>query len=138
MARRRKKTRRRRDTSIRLLNVLEAYTYASILSEGIVGTSPWGFVTGDFDLVEQTVSKPFAGEETSWAGSSEISLRDLANQPGAALSIMASNFTGGLMTMALQGIFVGASFKIGKRLLRGPINNINRNIAKPLGLGVKL
>ena len=40
---RKKKTRRRRDTSIRLLNVLEAYTYASILSEGIMGNSPWGF-----------------------------------------------------------------------------------------------
>jgi len=135
---RKKKTRRRRDNSIRLLNVLEAYTYATILSEGITGSSPWAFVTGDFDLVEQTVSKPFTGEEMSWAGGEAISLKDLAREPGQALSIMSSNFGTNLTTMALQGIFTSASFRIGRRLLRRPIANINRNIAKPLGLGVKL
>jgi len=135
---RKKKSKRRRDNSIRLLNVLEAYTYASILSEGITGSSPWGFVTGDFDLVEMTVTKPFTGEETSWGGADAISLRDVAREPGQALAVMSSNFNTNLTTMALQGIFTGVSFKIGRRLLRRPIANINRNIAKPLGLGVKL
>jgi len=135
---RKKKTRRRRDNSIRLLNVLEAYTYASILSEGITGSSPWGFVTGEFDLVEMTVTKPFGGEETSWGGTEAISLQDLAREPGQALAIMSSNFGSSLTSMALQGIFTSVSFKVGRRLLRKPIANINRNIAKPLGLGVKL
>ena len=135
---RKKKTKRRRDNSIRLLNVLEAYTYASILSEGITGSSPWSFVTGDFDLVETTVTKPFTGEEIAWAGTDAISLKDLAREPGQALAVMSTNFGANLTTMALQGIFTGVSFKVGRRLLRRPIANINRNIAKPLGLGVKL
>jgi hypothetical protein len=135
---RKKKSKRRRDNSIRLLNVLEAYTYATILSEGITGSSPWGFVTGDFDLVEMTVTKPFTGEETSWGGTDAISLRDVAREPGQALAVMSSNFNSNLTNMALQGIFTGVSFKLGRRLLRRPIANINRNIAKPLGLGVKL
>jgi len=135
---RKKKTKRRRDNSIRLLNVLEAYTYATILSEGITGSSPWAFVTGEFDLVEKTTTRPFIGEETSWAGGEAISLKDLAREPGQALSIMSANFGGNLTTMALQGIFTSVSFRIGRRLLRRPIANINRNIAKPLGLGIKL
>jgi len=135
---RKKKTKRRRDNSIRLLNVLEAYTYASILSEGITGSSPWSFVTGDFDLIETTVTKPFTGEEIAWGGTDAISLKDLAREPGQALAVMSTNFGANLTTMALQGIFTGVSFKVGRRLLRRPIANINRNIAKPLGLGVKL
>jgi len=135
---RKKKTRRRRDNSIRLLNVLEAYTYATILSEGITGSSPWAFVTGEFDLVEKSVSRPFTGEEMDWEGGEAISLKDLAREPGQALSIMSSNFGTNLTTMALQGIFTSVSFRVGRRLLRRPIANINRNIAKPLGLGIKL
>jgi len=144
MARRKKTTRRRRDTSIRLLNVLEAYTYASIITGGILGAgqSPWGFITGKFDLMqtEQVVSKPFTGEEASMVlqGEDLISLSDLAQAPGLALAQMSSNFTANMTTMAIQGIFTSVSFKLGRRLLRRPIASINRSIFKPLALGVKL
>ena len=138
---RKKKPRRRRDNSIRLLNVLEAYPYASIISEGTMGTSPWGFVTGQTDLQPRKLMPgtidAIAGQ-TSYEGADEISLGDLAQEPGGALATMASNFTDNLTTMALQGIFTSVSFKVGRRLLRKPINNINRNIFKPLGMGVKL
>jgi len=40
--------------------------------------------------------------------------------------------------MAVQSIGVGIGFKLGKRLLRRPISNVNRNIFKPLGAGFKL
>ena len=142
---RKKKTRRRRDTSIRLLNVLEAYTYASILSEGIMGNSPWGFVTGEQDLQQRaalTGSASLAQDTLSWTGGVEspggISLRDLASEPGQAISEMAGMFQANMANMAIQGIMVGASFKFGKRLLRRQINNVNRNLFKPLGMGVKL
>jgi hypothetical protein len=135
---RKKKTRRRRDTSIRLLNVLEAYTYASIMSEGILGTSPWGFVTGEFDLIEQKVTRPMTGEEISWAGTDEISLRDLAKEPGVALAQMTTNFSASITNMAIQGVLTGLTFKVGRRLLRRQVNMVNRSIFAPLGMGVKL
>ena len=142
---RKKKSRRRRDTSIRLLNVLEAYTYTSILSEGILGNSPWGFVTGEQDLTQRSITDTIGGIDTpdiSWTGGAQsaggISLRDLAQHPGQALSEMAGMFQANMANMAIQGIMVGATFKFGKRLLRRQINNVNRNLFKPLGMGVKL
>ena len=47
MAKRKRKTRRSRAFSV--LNALEAYVYANILTEGVAGTSPIGLITGDTD-----------------------------------------------------------------------------------------
>jgi len=140
MAARKKKGRRRRDTSIRLLNVLEAYTYASILSQGILGTSPWGFITGKQDLVETTLTRPMLGEDpTFWSNPDEaVSLADLTKEPGQALAIMTNSFGANMTDMAIQGIITGATFKFGRRMLRRQINTVNRSIFKPLGMGVKL
>jgi len=140
---RKKKTRRRRDTSLRLLNVLEAYTYASILSQRIMGNSPWGFVTGEQDLTQRSsYDSSVDTTSLSWVGGAQsaggISLRDLATEPRQAISEMAGMFQANMANMAIQGIMVGASFKFGKRLLRRQINTVNRSIFKPLGMGVKL
>ena len=137
---RKKKPRRRRDTSIRLLNVLEAYTYANILTQGIMSTSPWGFITGQQDLTHQTVSDSWrTGDDLTWVNpDGAISLKDLAAEPGQALSQMTNSFGANIGDMAIQGVFVGATFKIGRRLLRRQINTVNRSIFKPLGMGVKL
>ena len=137
---RKKKSKRRRDTSIRLLNVLEAYTYASIMSEGILGTSPWGFVTGDQDLRHEAVSDSWrAGDDIIWHNPDQaISLRDLATEPGQALALMTTNFSASMTNMAIQGVLTGITFKVGRRLLRKQVNMVNRSIFKPLGMGVKL
>jgi len=137
---RKKKSRRRRDTSIKLLNVLEAYTYANILTQGIMSTSPWGFITGEQDLVHNTVSDSWrTGDDLVWSNpDNAISLKDLAKEPGEALSRMTTSFGANIGDMAIQGVFVGATFKIGRRLLRKQINTVNRSIFKPLGMGVKL
>jgi len=137
---RKKKSKRRRDTSIRLLNVLEAYTYASIMSEGILGTSPWGFVTGDQDLSQNRVSDSWrTGDDIVWSNPDQaISLRDLATEPGQALAIMTTNFSASMTNMAIQGVLTGITFKVGRRLLRKQVNMVNRSIFKPLGMGVKL
>ncbi|MCK5641468.1 MAG: hypothetical protein KAJ19_11750 [Gammaproteobacteria bacterium] len=138
MPRKKRKTRRSRSTSI--LNVLEAYVYATILTEGTAGTSPVGFITGKTDLGTQVVSDRALGVGTmETVGAGEISLGDIVSEPSLALSTMANNFQSNLAPMAIAAFTTSFTFRIGKRLLRRPIANINRNIMKPaLGAGIKL
>lgn len=143
----RKKKTRRRSRSFSVLNALEAYVYATILTEGVAGTSPVGLITGKTDLESKNqalfgVGKPFAGEATTQleiVGADEISLGDIMNNPGLALTTMSGNFRANLAPMAIAAFTTSMTFRIGKRLLRKPISNINRNIMKPaLGAGIRL
>jgi hypothetical protein len=137
----RKKTKRRRSRkSFSVLNALEAYVYATILSEGIAGTSPWGLITGATDISQRSVyTGSVATSETSWQGTGEISLGDIMSQPTVALDTMAANFQSNLAPMAIAAFTTSMAFRVGKRVLRRPISNINRNIMKPaLGAGIKL
>lgn len=138
MPRKKRKTRRSRSFSV--LNALEAYVYATILTEGVAGTGPVGFITGKTDLGTQVVSDRALGVGTmETVGAGEISLGDLVSEPSLALSTMASNFQSNLAPMAIAAFTTSFTFRIGKRLLRRPISNINRNIMKPaLGAGIKL
>jgi hypothetical protein len=142
---RRKTTKRRRSRGFSLINALEAYTYASILSEGVAGTSPWGMLTGDTDIGTASVaSDPGVGGygvtySMQTVGAKEISLGDLVSNPGLALAEMGKNLQSNLVPMAVASLVTGVGFRFGKRLLRRPIGNINRNIMKPLlGAGIKL
>ena len=144
MAPRKKKT-RRRSRGFSLINALEAYTYASILSEGVAGTSPWGMLTGDTDIGTASVaSDPGVGgygitTSMQTVGAKEISLGDIVSNPGLALAEMGNNLQSNLVPMAVASLVTGVGFRFGKRLLRRPIANINRNIMKPLlGAGIKL
>ena len=144
MAPRKKKT-RRRSRGFSLINALEAYTYASILSEGVAGTSPWGMLTGDTDIGTASVaSDPGVGGygmtySMQTVGAKEISLGDIVSNPGLALAEMGNNLQSNLVPMAVASLVTGVGFRFGKRLLRRPIGNINRNIMKPLlGAGIKL
>jgi len=144
---RRKSKRRRSRKSFSILNGLEALAYATIMTEGIAGTSPWGFITGDADLkgtfqgqfLQMTSGMDNAGGTAEVTGQGEISLGDLATNPGTALTQMGMNFSNNLLPMAIAGFSTAISFKVGKRLLRGPISSVNRNIIKPaLGAGIRL
>ena len=144
MAPRKKKT-RRRSRGFSLINALEAYTYASILSEGVAGTSPWGMLTGATDIGTASVaSDPGVGGygmtySMQTVGAKEISLGDIVSNPGLALAEMGNNLQSNLVPMAVASLVTGVGFRFGKRLLRRPIGNINRNIMKPLlGAGIKL
>lgn len=126
-----------------MINALEAYVYATILTEGVAGTSPWGFITGATDLKTSTAisaGRPFTGESTmTVSGAGEISLGDMLQSPDLALSQMSANFQSNLLPMSIAAFTTSISFRIGKKLLRRPISNINRNIMKPvLGAGIKL
>ena len=142
MAPRRRKTKRRRSRAVSLINALEAYTYASILSEGVAGTSPWGMITGDTDIASLEVSTgtgSYGAMTTQLVGAKEISLGDIVSNPGLAFGEMTKNLQSNLVPMAVASLVTGISFRFGKRLLRSPISNINRNIMKPLlGAGIKL
>ena len=58
--------------------------------------------------------------------------------PGIAFAGMQSNFMNNYQSMAVQAIGIGVGFKMAKKLLRKPVNTVNREIFKPLGIGVKL
>jgi len=144
---RRKTKRRRSRKSFSILNGLEALAYATIMTEGIAGTSPWGFITGSADLkgtfegqfLQMTSGMNGSGTGIEVSGAGEISLGDLATNPGTALTQMGMNFSNNLLPMAIAGFTTAISFKVGKRLLRGPISSVNRNIIKPaLGAGIRL
>ena len=139
-----KRKRRSRRASFSVLNALEAYVYATILTEGVAGTSPIGLLTGATDIASTQLKTytGLGGEATTSmviTGADAISLGDIATEPALAFSSMASNFQANLVPMAFAAFGTSFTFRIGKRLLRRPIANINRNIMKPaLGAGIKL
>ena len=140
MAPRRKKRKVRRSRGISLINALESYTYASILSQGVAGTSPWGMLTGEGDLGVSTVSEGRGALSYDLVtGGDVLSLADITRNPGLALSEMGKNLQANIVPMAVASLVTGVSFRFGKRLLRRPIGNINRNLVKPmLGAGIRL
>lgn len=144
MARKKRTTRRRK--SFKILDALEALAYGQILSTGITGGGLWEFATGKQDLgysAPTTVYDSSLGLESMTAGRLEgtdiISLKDFVAEPTLAIQTMTDNFARNIVPMATAGLVTGISFNIGRRVLRRPINNFNRNIMKPLlGSGVKL
>jgi hypothetical protein len=142
MARRKKASRRRSPRAVSLLNVAESYAYANVLTSGLMGTTPVGFVTGATDLGMKSISSynQLSGNTMTDVaiGGEAISLGDIVSAPDQAFGIVQSNFMNNYQAMAVQSIGIGIGFRLGKRLLRRPISNVNRNIFKPLGAGFKL
>ena len=90
-------------------------------------------------LTKQQTSGDFGGGGMVTVGGDAISLGDIATEPALAFSTMANNFQANLIPMAFAAFGTSFTFRIGKRLLRRPISNINRNIIKPaLGAGIRL
>jgi hypothetical protein len=129
MARRRKKSRRRSPKTISLINLAESYAYASVLVGGVANNTPVGFI--GFDGAGTT-----AMATTNGGGS--VSLSSLVADPGQAFDSMQNLFMQNYQAMAVQAIGIGITFKFAKKLLRKPIANVNRNMMKPLGIGVRL
>ena len=134
MARRRSKSKRRRSPKqFSLLNAAEAYAYASILSAGVFGNSPWGFITDQSDIAQSTDTSMMA-----YTGAQALSLSELVTHPDVAFNQMQSNVMSNYQAMAIASITTGVGFKLFRKLMRRPISNVNRNIMKPLGVGIKL
>tara|TARA_Y100000310_G_scaffold298062_1_gene331638 strand:- start:227 stop:643 length:417 start_codon:yes stop_codon:yes gene_type:complete len=136
---RRRKKRTRRKPAFSILNALEAYVYAAIITEGVAGTSPWGLITGKTDLTSHVTTGGVGRGDLVISGQGEISLGDMMSNPSLALDTMQANFQSNLMPMAVAAFTTSLTFRIGRKLLRRPISNINRNIMKPaLGAGIRL
>ena len=127
MARRRsrRKAPRRRDNSIKLLNVAEGIVQANIVTEKLMRTDALTFALGD---VIPGIS--------SGGG---ISLYEIIRRPELLNTVgeRAMN-PRNLAEIAITSAVANFGFKFARRALRRPVNMLNRTVFKPLALGVKL
>ena len=133
MARRKKSKRRRGPKMFSVISAIESYAYANLLTEGLAGNSPVGFITGGSDISDGS-----SNGAMTVSGASQLSLQEIITHPTTAFTGMQANFMANYQTMAVQAIGIGVGFKVARKLLRRPISNVNRNIMKPLGIGIKL
>ena len=133
MARRKKSKRRRGPKMFSVISAIESYAYANLLTEGLAGNSPVGFITGGSDI-----SYGSSNGAMTVSGAGQLSLSEIITHPTTAFTGMQANFMANYQTMAVQAIGIGVGFKVARKLLRRPICNVNRNIMKPLGIGIKL
>jgi len=132
MARRKKAKRRRSPKTISLLNIAESYAYASVLTGGVMGNSPIGVL--GFDGAGATGGAGYGMVTTNGS----MTLQSIIADPGSSFDSMSSMFMANYQAMAVSAIGIGITFKFAKKLLRKPIANVNRNLIKPLGIGVRL
>jgi len=132
MARRKKAKRRRSPKTISLLNIAESYAYASVLTGGLMGNSPVGIL--GFDGSGAAGGAGYGMTTTNGA----MTLQSIISDPGSSFDSMSSMFMANYQAMAVSAIGIGITFKFAKKLLRKPIANVNRNLIKPLGIGVRL
>jgi Na+/serine symporter len=129
MARRKKAKRRRSPKTISLLNLVESYAYASVITGGVMSNSPVGML-GLGPAGTTAMVAP--------GGGTPITLTSIVSDPGTSLDAMQANFMANYQGMAVSAIGIGITMKFARKLLRKPISNVNRNLMKPLGIGVRL
>ena len=132
MARRKKAKRRRSPKTISLLNIAESYAYASVLTGGVMANSPVGVL--GFDGSGAAGGAGYGMTTTNGA----MTLSSIVSDPGSSFDSMSANFMANYQAMAVSAIGIGITFKFAKKLLRKPIANVNRNLLKPIGIGVRL
>ena len=128
MARRNGKKRavRRRKQGIKVLNVAETFVQANILTQGLFGSNPISFVFGD------------AGPSFSVAGGG-MSIVEIVRRPDLLETVGTRLMQPErIVTMGLKSAGANIAFTIGRRFLRKSINKMNRDIFKPLNVGVTL
>jgi hypothetical protein len=105
------------------------YGNLAILTQGILGTSPYGAITGKADIGYTTSG--------SLTGAGVISLGDILQNPSAAFSQMNANVSGAAASMMIQAITFNAGAKIFRKVMSKPFREANK-VIRPLGLGVSL
>lgn len=133
MARRKTKAKRRsRPRGFRVLSGLESLAYASILSQGLMGTSVVGVFTGQADIrAPMNQSVQYVNKDGA------ITLSEIIQAPDLALMAVMDNAKANIVPMAMASIATGVSFRILRSVLRRPLSNVQRNLINPfLGKGV--
>lgn len=148
MARRRsRKTQRRRQPKpmINVLNAVEAYVVGSAVTTGLFGTNLAKFATEGWLTPKTPATQMGAGN--SWSLSASELLQSVMGDPshmaqnwqdmGGISASIKKNFedNGGKAIATI--ILAPALFRVGKRVARRPINQMNRGL-KSLGLGSTL
>ena len=136
MARRRMKRKApRRSRGISVLNTLESYAYASILGRGLMGNSPLGVISSGSDI--RAPAPSYSGSLTYVNADNTVSLSEIISSPDLALQAISQNAMANWQYMAGASFATGFGFRLGKKLLRRPLSNVQRNIVVPLlGKGV--
>ena len=139
MPRRKKSKRRRSPKTISLYSMAVGYGNLAILTEGTLGTSPYGALTGATDLGYRSniVDVGLGATSTSMVGSAQISLGDILSEPSMAMNQIMSNAQANAIPMAIGAITFNTGARIFKKVMAKPFREANKLI-KPLGLGVRL
>ena len=115
-----------------------AYGNLAILTEGTLGTSPYGAVTGGADLGYKAISDAGLGTASmTLSGAGVISLGDILTEPSLAMNTIMANARSNAVPMAIGAITFNTGAKIFRKVMRKPFAEANKFI-KPLGLGVRL
>jgi len=132
MARKAKRSRRRKFTGWNATNILEGYLQASVLTEMAFNTTPGGFIFG------QEGSSYYA------KGPSSISFKEIMDGLMAGgpiqghekteIQLVWDNLQANWLDGAIKSIGLGIGFRVGKKLLSRPRRATNRFI-KQLGMG---
>ena len=110
----------------------------AILTEGTMGTSPYGVISGSTDLGYSAVGDVGLGASSMvLTGENVISLGDLLTEPSLAMSQIMSNAKSNAVPMAIGAITFNAGAKIFRKTMAKPFREANKLI-RPLGLGVRL
>jgi hypothetical protein len=121
-----------------LYNMAVAYGNLAILTEGTLGTSPYGAITGGADLGYKSISDAGLGVSSmTVTGAGVISLGDILTEPSLAMNTIMANARSNAVPMAIGAITFNTGAKIFRKVMRKPFNEANKFI-KPLGLGVRL
>ena len=140
MPRRKKSRRRRSPKTISLYNMAVAYGNLAILTEGTLGTSPYGAVTGAADIGYKTgtgFSLDSPAGTTQIVGAQQISLGDILSNPSLAMAQIMNNAQSNAVPMAIGAITFNTGAKIFRKVMAKPFREANKFI-RPLGLGVRL
>ena len=104
-----------------------AYGNLTILTQGILGTSPYGAIMQGADTYDSS------GAMTT--GSEAVSLGDILQNPSQAFASMNANISAA--SMMIQAITFNAGAKIFRKVMSKPFREANK-VIRPLGLGVQL
>lgn len=141
MARRgaRKARRRRSPRTIKILNVAEAYLQGSYLTSLAFRTTPLQFFLGGSAGTGTGFAHLASGGSPGFVSGPGIGLVELVKDPSSFADIMANvSNPQAIVETAIKSAVTNAGFRAARRALRRPINSFNRQIARPLGLGVVL
>ena len=132
MARKQKKTRRRRFTGWNATNLLEGYLQASVLTGMAFKATPAQFLLGN------------PGPSSYLTGSNVVSLKEIIDgilaggtiqgHAKTELQYVMDNIKANWLDAGLKSIGIGIGFKVGRKILSRPRNAANRFI-KQLGMG---